>query len=90
MENDLLKDGVARVKGVGYKENEECTTECKSQRRLDEKAPWALNYRSGETGDDEERRREETRESETNFTSLRIKLILRVRFFECQPNRSLQ
>ena len=30
-------------------ENEkECTTECKSQRRLDEMAPWPLNYGSGE------------------------------------------
>ena len=35
------KDGVARAKGVGEKENE-CTTVCKSQRRLDEKPPWAL------------------------------------------------
>ena len=28
------------------KENE-CTTECKSQRRLDGMAPWTLNYGNG-------------------------------------------
>ena len=33
--------------GLGEKEKK-CTTECKSQRRLDEKAPWALNYGSEE------------------------------------------
>ena len=37
------KGGVARAKGVEEKEKE-CTTECKSQRRLDETAPWAPNY----------------------------------------------
>ena len=38
-------------------EEKECTTECKSQRRLDEIAPWALNFGSGEGGDDEKGRR---------------------------------
>ena len=46
---------VARAKGVGEKEKE-CTTECKIQRRLDEKAPRALNYGSGEGGGDEKGR----------------------------------
>ena len=46
------KSGKARAKGVGEKEKE-CTTECKSQRRLDEKAPWALHYGSGEGEGDE-------------------------------------
>ena len=34
-----------------------CNTECKSQRRLDETPPWALNDVSGEAGDDEKGRR---------------------------------
>ena len=42
----LKKGGVAKAKGEGEKEKE-CTTECKSRRRRDEKAPWALNYESG-------------------------------------------
>ena len=41
------KGGVARAKGEGEKEKE-CTTERKSRRRRDEKAPWALNYGSEE------------------------------------------
>ena len=36
----LKKGGVANAKGEGEKEKE-CTTECKSRRRRDEKAPWA-------------------------------------------------
>ena len=40
------KGGVAKAKGEGEKEKE-CTTECKSRRRRDEKAPWALNTRAG-------------------------------------------
>ena len=39
----LKRGGVAKAKGEGEKEKE-CTTECKSRRRRDEKAPWALNY----------------------------------------------
>ena len=39
------KGEVATAKGDG--EKKECTTECKSRRRRDEKAPWALNYGSG-------------------------------------------
>ena len=50
------KGGVARAKGEGEKKKE-CTTECKSRRRRDEKAPWALNYRSGEGGGVEKGRR---------------------------------
>jgi len=38
----LKNGGVAKAKGEGEKEKE-CTTECKSRRRRDEKAPWALN-----------------------------------------------
>ena len=34
----LKKGGVAKAKGEGEKKNE-CTTECKSRRRRDEKAP---------------------------------------------------
>ena len=49
--------GVARAKGEGEKEKE-CTTEGKSRRRRDKKAPWALNYGSGEGGGDEKGRRE--------------------------------
>jgi hypothetical protein len=41
------KGGVVKAKGEGEKEKE-CTTECKSRRRRDEKAPWALNYGSFE------------------------------------------
>ena len=52
----LKKGGVAKAKGEGEKENE-CTTECKSRRRRDEKAPWALNYGSGEGGGVEKGRR---------------------------------
>ena len=40
---------MARAKGDGQKEKE-CTTEGKSRLRRDEKAPWALNYGSGEGG----------------------------------------
>ena len=43
------KGEVATAKGDGEKKKE-CTTECKSRRRRDEKAPWALNYESGEGG----------------------------------------
>ena len=42
----LKKGGVAKAKAEGEKEKE-CITECKSRRRRDEKAPWALNYGSG-------------------------------------------
>ena len=35
----------------------QCTAECKSQRRLDETAPWALFLWSGERGDDEKQRK---------------------------------
>mgnify|MGYP006863241584 CR=1 FL=1 len=52
----LKKGGVAKAKGEGEKEKE-CTTECKSRRRRDEKAPWALNYESGEGGGDTKGRR---------------------------------
>ena len=52
----LEKGGVAKAKGEGEKEKE-CTTECKSRRRRDEKAPWALNYESGEGGGDAKGRR---------------------------------
>ena len=45
----LKKGGVAKAKGEREKKNK-CTTECKSRRRRDEKAPWALNYGSGEKG----------------------------------------
>jgi len=45
----LKKGGVAKAKGEGEKEKE-CITECKSRRRRDEKAPWALNYETGEGG----------------------------------------
>ena len=50
------KGGVARAMGGGEKEKE-CTTGCKSQRRLVKKAPWALNYESGEGGGDEKGRK---------------------------------
>ena len=50
------KGGVARAMGEGEKEKE-CTTEGKSRRRRDEKAPWELNYGSGEGGGVEKRRR---------------------------------
>ena len=39
------KGGVARAKGGGENEKE-CTTECKSRRRRDDKAPWALKNTS--------------------------------------------
>ena len=52
----LKKEGVSKAKGEGEKEKE-CTTECKSRRRRDEKAPWALNYESGEGGGDAKGRR---------------------------------
>jgi hypothetical protein len=52
----LKKGGVAKAKGEGEKEKE-CTTECKSPRRRDEKAPWALNDESGEGGGDAKGRR---------------------------------
>jgi hypothetical protein len=45
----LKRGGVSKAKGEGEKEKE-CTTECKSRRRRGEKAPWALNYESGEGG----------------------------------------
>ena len=50
------KGGVARAKGEGEKKKE-CTTECKCRRRRDEKAPWALDYGSGDGGDVEKGRR---------------------------------
>ena len=50
------KGRVAKAKGEGEKEKER-TTECKSPRRRDEKAPWALNYESGEGGGDAKGRR---------------------------------
>ena len=50
------KSGAARGKGEGEKEKD-CTTESKSRRRRDEKAPWALNYGSGERGGVEKGRR---------------------------------
>ena len=50
------KGEVATAKGDGEKKKE-CTTECKSRRRRDEKAPWALNYGSGEGGGVEKGRR---------------------------------
>ena len=50
------KGGVVRAKGEGEKEKE-CTTERKSRRRRDEKAPWALNYGNGEGGGVEKWRR---------------------------------
>jgi len=52
------KGGVAKAKGEGEKKKD-CTTECKSRRRRDDKAtaPWALNYGSGEGGGDEKGRR---------------------------------
>ena len=40
------KGAVARAKGEAEKEKE-FTTDRKSRRRRDEKAPWALNYESG-------------------------------------------
>ena len=52
----MKRGGVAKAKGEGVKEKE-CTTECKSRRRRDEKAPWALNYESGEGGGDAKGRR---------------------------------
>ena len=52
----LKNGGVSKAKGEGEKEKE-CTTECKSRRRRDEKAPWALNYESGEGGGDTKERR---------------------------------
>ena len=39
------KGGVSRAKGGGEKEKE-CTTECKSRRRRNEKAPWARVHRN--------------------------------------------
>ena len=53
----LKKGGVTKAKGEGEKEKE-CSAECKSRRRRNEKAPWAINYESGEGGGDAiERRR---------------------------------
>jgi hypothetical protein len=52
----LKKGGVAKAKGEGEKKKE-CATECKSRRRRDEKAPWALNCESGEEGGDAKGRR---------------------------------
>jgi len=52
----LKRGGVAKAKGEGEKEKE-CTTEWKSRRRRDEKAPWALNYERGEEGGDAKGRR---------------------------------
>ena len=41
------------AKGLSEKGNGTAkATECKSRRRRDEKAPWALNYESGEGGGD--------------------------------------
>ena len=45
-----------RAKGEG-KKAKECTRGRKSRRRRDEKAPWALNYGSGEGGGVEKERR---------------------------------
>ena len=53
---------VARAKGVGEKANE-CTKECKSQWRLDEMAPWALNCGSEKGGGDKKGRRRGARRS---------------------------
>ena len=50
------KGGVARAKGEGEKVKE-CTTEGKSRRRRDEKAPWALKLREREGGGVEKGRR---------------------------------
>jgi hypothetical protein len=50
------RGGVAKAKGEGQKEKE-CTTECKSRWRRDEKAPWALNYGGGKGAGDEKGRR---------------------------------
>ena len=55
--------------GEGEKEKE-CTTESKSRQRRDEKAPWALNYGSGEGGGVEKgRRRGGERERESFIDS---------------------
>ena len=51
------------AKGVEEK-LQECTTECKSQRRMDETAPWALHYGSGEGGDDEKGRNKGARRNQ--------------------------
>ena len=45
------KGGVAKAKGEGETQKD-CTTECKSRGRRDDKAPRALNYGSGEGGGD--------------------------------------
>ena len=37
----LKRGGVSKAKGEGEKKKE-CTAECKSRRRRDEKVPWAL------------------------------------------------
>jgi len=50
------KGGITGAKGKGEKEKE-CTTERKSRRRRDEKAPLALNYRIREGGGVEKGRR---------------------------------
>ena len=60
----LKRRGVAKAKGEGEKE-EECTTECKSRRQQDEKAPWALNYESGEGGPRTEQPRPRTEQPNT-------------------------
>ena len=50
-EGEKKKERKRRREKEGEKKKE-CTTECKSRRRRDEKAPWALNYESGEGGGD--------------------------------------
>ena len=50
------KGGVTRAEDKGEKEKE-CIRECKRQRRLDDKAPWALKLRE-RGGREEERRRD--------------------------------
>jgi hypothetical protein len=52
----LKRGGLAKSRGEGEKKKE-CTTECNSQKRRDEKALWTLNYESGEGGGDEKGRR---------------------------------
>ena len=62
----------------------ECITEGKSRRRRDKKAPWALNYGSGEgEGDEKERRRggEKRRAKKSGFPK-RIFMSL-CEFFVC-------
>ena len=55
-EGEKKKERKRRREKEGEKKKE-CTTECKSRRRRDEKAPWALNDGSGEGGGVEKGRR---------------------------------